>query len=89
MANGEYVEGSYFFYAPSKGAAIFFTVAFFISMLVHGYQCQRYKSWLLSGLWWFCTLLFTAGFAVRVYGAWNYDNLGAYIASTCITYAAP
>jgi hypothetical protein len=89
MANGEYVEGSYYFYAPSKGAAIFFAATFGASMVVHGLQCHRYKSWLLSGLWWFCCLLFTAGFATRIYGAWHYDNLPAFIASTCIIYAAP
>jgi hypothetical protein len=37
----------------------------------------------------FCSLLFFAGFAIRAYGAFHYDNLEVYIASLCITYAAP
>ncbi|KAF4453754.1 hypothetical protein F53441_3647 [Fusarium austroafricanum] len=30
-----------------------------------------------------------SGFAVRVYGAFHYENLSIFIASVCITYAAP
>ena len=33
--------------------------------------------------------LFTVGFVLREYGAFHYDNLDVYIASICITYAAP
>ena len=40
MSDGQYVDGSYYFYAPNKGAAIFFTIAFFFSGCVHVYQCQ-------------------------------------------------
>ena len=50
---------------------------------------SRYKCWLLTPFFPFCSLLFTAGFAVRSYGTWNYDNLNVYIASICLIYAAP
>jgi hypothetical protein len=83
------VEGSYFFYAPNKGAAIFFMIAFLISGIVHTWQTWHYRSFLLTPLWPFCSLLFTAGFGLRVYGAYHYDNLNVFIASICITYAAP
>ena len=34
------VKGSFYFYAPNKGAPIFFTVAFTASGLYHAYQCM-------------------------------------------------
>ncbi|KAF7544251.1 hypothetical protein G7Z17_g10107 [Cylindrodendrum hubeiense] len=89
MSNGEYVDGSYFFYAPNKGAAIFFLLGFFASGSFHAWQCFNYKCWKLTALFPFCCLLFTVGFAIREYGAFHYDNLNVYIASICITYAAP
>ncbi|KAF9766314.1 hypothetical protein IL306_001305, partial [Fusarium sp. DS 682] len=49
----------------------------------------RYKCWKLTPLFSFCSLLFTVGFALRVYGAFHYENLDIFIASVCITYAAP
>ncbi|KAH8179516.1 RTA1 like protein [Sarocladium implicatum] len=87
--DGKYVEGSYYFYAPNKGAAIFFTIGFLITGVAHAWQTTRYKCWILTPLFPFCCLLFTAGFAVRVYGAFHYDNLNIFIASVCITYASP
>ncbi|CAM1503731.1 Fc.00g013220.m01.CDS01 [Cosmosporella sp. VM-42] len=89
MSDGKYVDESYWFYAPNKGAAIFFLVAFFASSAVHAWQARHYKCWILTPLFPFCCVLFTAGFAIREYGAWHYDNLNVYIASICITYAAP
>ncbi|KAK7426335.1 hypothetical protein QQZ08_007236 [Neonectria magnoliae] len=89
MSKGEYVDGSYFFYAPNKGAAIFSLAAFLASGLLHAWQCFRYKCWILTPLFPFCCLLFTAGFGLREYGAFYYDNLNVFIASICITYAAP
>ncbi|KAI5460243.1 hypothetical protein BGZ63DRAFT_386805 [Mariannaea sp. PMI_226] len=89
MPSGHYVDGSYYFYAPNKGAAIFFLIGFFTSGLIHVWQCLHYKCWKLTPLFPFCCLLFTAGFALREYGAFHYDNLNVYIASICITYAAP
>ncbi|KAJ4247722.1 hypothetical protein NW762_012930 [Fusarium torreyae] len=89
MSDGKYVDGSYWFYAPNKGAAIFFCIAFCSSGCFHIWQCARYKCWILTPFFPFCSLLFTAGFALRVYGAFHYDNLDIFIASVCITYAAP
>jgi len=89
MSDGKYVEGSYYFYAPNKGAAIFFAVAFLTSAIVHAWQASHYKCWKLTPLFPFCSLLFFAGFAIRAYGAFDYDNLEVYIGSLCITYAAP
>lgn len=34
------VTGSLFFYAPNKGAPVFFATAFFASGLCHIYQCM-------------------------------------------------
>jgi hypothetical protein len=87
--NGKYVDGSFYFYAPNKGAAIFFSIAFMMSGVIHVWQTTRYKCWILTPLYPFCCLLFTAGFALREYGAFHYNNLDVFIASVCITYAAP
>lgn len=89
MSDGKYVDGSYYFYAPNKGAPIFFCIAFALSGICHIYQCYRYKSFLRTGLFCFCSLLFTAGFGLRIYGSHHYDNLDIYIASIVIIYAAP
>ncbi|PKS12318.1 hypothetical protein jhhlp_001618 [Lomentospora prolificans] len=89
MAYGEYVPGSYYFYAPNKGAPIFFAIAFALTGAFHLYQNIKYKSLLRTVFFPFCSLLFTAGFALRIYGSHHYDNLDIYIASICITYAAP
>ncbi|KAM5341630.1 hypothetical protein ACJ41O_014661 [Fusarium nematophilum] len=89
MSDGIYVDGSFWFYAPNKGAAIFFLIAFFSSGCVHAWQSTHYKCWILTPLFTFCAVLFTAGFALRIYGAFHYDNLDIFIASMCITYAAP
>ncbi|KAK0384211.1 hypothetical protein NLU13_8299 [Sarocladium strictum] len=83
------MDGSFYFYDPNKGAAIFFTIAFFVSGVLHVWQTTHYKCWILTPLFPFCCLLFTAGFALREYGAFHYDSLNAFIASVCITYAAP
>ncbi len=50
---------------------------------------SHYKCWKLTPLFPFCCLLFVVGFVLREYGAFHYDNLNVYIASICITYAAP
>ena len=89
MSDGSYVPGSFYFYAPSHGANIFFTSAFLLTCALHLYQTLHYKSIRLTPLFPFCGLLFTAGFAVRVYGSYNYTNLDAYIASLCLIYFAP
>ena len=48
MTDGNQVEGSLFLYAPNKGAAIFFTVAFAVTAAVHLWQCQYVPSALAS-----------------------------------------
>lgn len=50
---------------------------------------RHYKSWRLTGLYSFSGLLYTAGFAVRVVGAFHYDDLVIYIVSVCLCFAAP
>ena len=56
-----------------------------LSLILH----SQYKSWRLTGLYVFCAVLFTAGFIVRVLGAFDYKHLIKYIISTCLIYAAP
>lgn len=89
MSNGEYVSGSFFFYAPNHGANIFFAAAFALTFAAHLYQTLHYRSVKLTPLFPLCGLLFTAGYALRAYGSWNYDELDVYIASVCLVYFAP
>ncbi|KAL7627705.1 hypothetical protein AAE478_001899 [Parahypoxylon ruwenzoriense] len=72
MAAGDPVLYSLYVYAPSKGAPIFFTIAYAISALFHIWQCYRYKAFKLIGLHAVCAVFFTAGYALRDYGAFNY-----------------
>ncbi|KAI0197166.1 putative RTA1 domain protein [Xylaria flabelliformis] len=76
MADGEPVPGSLYVYAPNKGAPIFFIIAYGISAVGHIWQCYRYKCWKLVGLQSLCAVLFTAGYALREYGAYNYIYTG-------------
>ncbi|KAK0750468.1 hypothetical protein B0T18DRAFT_488104 [Schizothecium vesticola] len=87
--SGEYVKGSLYFYAPNKGAPIFFAVAFAASGLYHAYQCIHYNSWRTTGLYVFCSALFATGFIIREVSAYHYTDLGYYIASLCLIFAAP
>ncbi|KAK1520941.1 RTA1 domain-containing protein [Colletotrichum abscissum] len=89
MEDGKYVDGSYYFYAPNKAAPIFFAVAFAASGTLHFWQSYHYRFFKVTALFSFCCLLFAAGFAVRTYGAWHYDDLDIFIASVCLIYAAP
>ncbi|KAM7197170.1 hypothetical protein V8F20_006719 [Naviculisporaceae sp. PSN 640] len=89
MEDGKYVEGSIYFYAPNKGAPVFFAVAFAASGIYHAYQCVHYQSWRLTGLYVFCAMLFTAGFIVREMGAFDYSHLIKFIVTICLVYAAP
>ncbi|KAM7196311.1 hypothetical protein V8F33_006220 [Rhypophila sp. PSN 637] len=89
MEDGKYVDGSIYFYAPNKGAPVFFAVAFATSGAYHAYQCIHYQSWRLTGLYVFCAALFTAGFIVREMGAFDYGNLVKFIVTICLVYAAP
>ncbi|KAJ4291553.1 hypothetical protein N0V88_006151 [Collariella sp. IMI 366227] len=65
MGSGEPVPGSVYFYAPNKGAPVFFAVAFAASGFFHIYQCIRYNSWRLTGIYVVCSVFFTGGFIVR------------------------
>ncbi|KAL2163729.1 hypothetical protein VTH06DRAFT_5787 [Thermothelomyces fergusii] len=89
MALGEYVDGSVYFYAPNKGAPVFFAVAFAVSGAHHAYSCAHYRCWRMTGIYVFCSLLFTVGFIVREVGAFDYGDLIKFIVSTCLIYAAP
>ncbi|EFQ87500.1 hypothetical protein CFE70_000817 [Pyrenophora teres f. teres 0-1] len=66
------IVGSLYVYAPNKGAPIFFTIAFAISAIFHSWQCHRYKAWKLIWLQPACAALFTLGYALREYGAYNF-----------------
>ncbi|KAK0724825.1 hypothetical protein B0H67DRAFT_598308 [Lasiosphaeris hirsuta] len=89
MEDGKYVEGSFYFYAPNKGAPVFFAIAFAFSGLYHTYQCIHYKCWRITGFYVVCAVFFTAGFIVRELGAFQYNNLIKFIVSICLIYAAP
>ncbi|KAH7366664.1 RTA1 domain protein [Pyrenochaeta sp. MPI-SDFR-AT-0127] len=89
MTTGEPVPGSVYFYAPVKWAPPMFAAWFFIAAIAHVWQCIHYKAWKITGLHPFCALLFTAGFAIRSYDAFNYKNINTYIASTIFIYCAP
>ncbi|CAI7597395.1 unnamed protein product [Penicillium glandicola] len=85
-----YQEGSLWFYAPNKGAAITFAILFTISGGIHAYQCFKYKSWKVTGLLPWSALLFTAGFITRTVGAFGqWGNIGLYIASIVLLLAGP
>ncbi|KAL2256340.1 hypothetical protein VTK26DRAFT_1819 [Humicola hyalothermophila] len=89
MEDGKHVPGSVYFYAPNKGAPVFFAIAFASTGAFHIYQCIYYKCWKLTGFYVFCAVLFTAGFITRAVGTFDYENLVKYIVSTCLIYAAP
>ncbi|KPM44171.1 hypothetical protein AK830_g2349 [Neonectria ditissima] len=94
MGDGEPVPGSLYIYAPNKGAPIFFTVAFAVSAVGHIWQCYHYKCFKLIGLHPLCALMFTAGYALREYGAFNYtyysnQNLIIYILSQVLIFVCP
>ncbi|KAI0402891.1 putative RTA1 domain protein [Xylaria palmicola] len=94
MAEGDPVPGSLYVYAPNKVAPIIFTVAFALSATGHLWQCFRYKCWKLVGLHPLCALLFTAGYALREYGAYNYIYTGTnvliiFVLSQVFIYVCP
>ncbi|KAJ3575582.1 hypothetical protein NPX13_g3987 [Xylaria arbuscula] len=89
MADESHLDFNIWVYKPNEGAAIFFAVAFFATGAVHGYQAVRFHSWRLTGLYVFCSLLFTGGFIARVFGSLDTHNLIKYIVSVVLTYAAP
>ncbi|KAI1413296.1 hypothetical protein F5Y13DRAFT_189206 [Hypoxylon sp. FL1857] len=89
MAN-PYEGYNFWIYVPNKGAAIFFLVAFFISAAIHFWQCYRYKSARVTGLFVASGFLYVVGFAFRINGAFgNYDELGPYVVSVALIYVSP
>lgn len=84
------VQGSFYIYAPVKGVSIVFAVFFTISGALHIWQnnIQR-RSWRIGFLLPWAALLFTAGFSLREYGAYHYDQLPEFIASTVLLFVAP
>ncbi|KAL6240778.1 hypothetical protein RBB50_012342 [Rhinocladiella similis] len=84
------VEGSYWVYAPTKGVSAAFSVLFLISGVLHVWQNNlKYRSWRIGFLLPWAALLFIVGFALREYGAYHYDNLDIFIASTVLLFLAP
>ncbi|KAI1628775.1 hypothetical protein EDD37DRAFT_603694 [Exophiala viscosa] len=83
-------EGSYWIYAPTKGVSIAFAVLFFISFVLHIWQNNlKYRSWRIGFLLPWAAALFIAGFGLRERGAYDFGNLGVYIASTVLLFIAP
>ncbi|KIW15280.1 hypothetical protein PV08_05325 [Exophiala spinifera] len=84
------VEGSYWVYAPTKGVSAAFAILFSISGALHVWQNNlKYRSWRIGFLLPWAALLFIAGFALREYGAYHYDDLDVFIASAVLLFVAP
>ncbi|KAI5460591.1 hypothetical protein BGZ63DRAFT_414777 [Mariannaea sp. PMI_226] len=90
MPNGNYVDGSFWFYGPNKGAAIFFFIAYAVSTIIHFWQCYRHKYFKITALFFACGCLFSIGYGLRVYGAFgHYSDLVPYILSVCLIAVSP
>lgn len=84
------VQGSFYIYAPVKGASIVFAVLFAISGVLHIWQNNlKRRSWRIGVLLPWAALLFVVGFSLREYGAYHYGNMGLFIASTVLLFVAP
>ncbi|KAF9639755.1 putative rta1 domain protein [Lasiodiplodia theobromae] len=86
---GGRVEGSMWYYAPDKAAAIVFMILFLLSGVVHLYQCFRYKSWRITIFLPWAALIMSAGFATRLAGAYHIESLDLVIASTVLVMTGP
>ncbi|KAL5122049.1 Lipid-translocating exporter-like protein rta1 [Pleosporales sp. CAS-2024a] len=96
VGNDVPILGSLYVYAPNKIAPIVFTAGFALSAAIHTWQCFRYKAWKLIWLQPACAALFTLGYALREYGAYNYmysrENkapLALFIVSQICIYLGP
>ncbi|KAF1829880.1 hypothetical protein BDW02DRAFT_560205 [Decorospora gaudefroyi] len=89
MGLGDYSPGSIWYYAPNKAAPIVFIILFSISGVIHLYQTIKHKSWRTTALLPWAALLMISGFAVRLAGAYNTDNLAYLIASTVLMMSGP
>lgn len=63
---------------------------------IHDSMTSRYKSWKLIGLHPFVAVLFTAGYALREAGAFDYkyepynkESIGIYITNQVLVYIGP
>lgn len=84
------VQGSFYLYAPVKGASAAFAILFAISGVLHIWQNNlKYKSWRIGLLLPWAAILFVVGFSMREYGAYHYGNMGLFIASTVLLFVAP
>ncbi|KXJ87059.1 RTA1 domain-containing protein [Microdochium bolleyi] len=95
---GQPVLYSLYVYKPSNMAPAIFAVLYGISTVAHIWQCHRYKAFRLVGLQCVCGVLFTVGYALREYGAFNYlyrkgtddrSPLLVYIFSQVFIYVCP
>ena len=50
---------------------------------------RHYKCWKVTGVLPWSALIFVAGFSLREYGAFHYNNLEIFISSLVLLYAAP
>ncbi|KAL5354285.1 hypothetical protein ACLOAV_000373 [Pseudogymnoascus australis] len=89
MEDGKYVDGSIWYYAPNKPAPIVFTILFAISGAFHFYQSSLYNSWRVTWIYSWSSIVFIAGYALRAYAAYHYDNVDIFIAAIVLLYAAP
>ncbi|KAJ5233149.1 hypothetical protein N7468_006105 [Penicillium chermesinum] len=69
---GNVVYGSIYLYAPNKVAPIVFCIIFFLSLVGHLFQCQRYHAWGMIGLHTLAATLYVAGYGLRAYGSHHY-----------------
>ncbi|EOD42876.1 putative rta1 domain protein [Neofusicoccum parvum UCRNP2] len=84
-----YVEGSMWYYAPSKVAPIIFMILFLLSGLAHLYQTIHYKTWRITVFLPWAALIMSAGFALRLAGAYHIEDLGIVIASQVLVMSGP
>ncbi|KZO93680.1 putative RTA1 domain protein [Calocera viscosa TUFC12733] len=84
-----FAEGSWWYYAPNKVAPMIFAVLFLISGAWHLYQNIKYKSWMATALIPLAAFVFAGGYVVREVGAFHYDWLGLYMASSIALLCSP
>lgn len=84
------IPGSFYVYAPTKGISIVAAVLFALSGGLHLWQnVLKYRSWRIGFLLVWAATIFTAGFCLREYGAYHYDELSPFIASQVLLFVAP
>ncbi|KAK3370887.1 putative RTA1 domain protein [Lasiosphaeria ovina] len=93
MEDGEPILGSLFVYAPNKVAPVIFAAAFAASAAGHIWQCYCYKCFRVIGLHPVCAVVFSVGYMLREYGAFNYmystRNLLVFIFSQVFIFVCP